>query len=71
MATDALYEERPSRVKRWREASANLVNLECGPFYAVAETVGIGAIYLGLVTDFVSMDQGWHDGHWGRVGCGS
>jgi uridine phosphorylase len=64
--TDALYQERPSQVARWREAGADLVNLECGPFYAVARAVGIRAIYLGLVTDFVSAEQGWRDGYWGR-----
>jgi uridine phosphorylase len=64
--TDALYRERPSRVRRWREQGADLVNLECGPFYTVAASLGIRAIYLGLVTDYVSKEQGWRDGVWGR-----
>ncbi len=64
--TDALYQERPSRVNRWREEGADLVNLETGPFYAVAATLGIQAVYLGLVTDYVSQEQGWQDNLWGR-----
>jgi uridine phosphorylase len=64
--TDALFEERPSKVKGWRESGADYVNLECGPFYAIAATVGIQAIYLGLVTDYVSREQAWREGFWGR-----
>ncbi len=64
--TDALYQERPSRVSRWRAEGADVVNLETGPFYAVAATLGIRAVYLGLVTDYVSEEQGWQDNLWGR-----
>ena len=64
--TDALYQERPSSVACWRQAGADLVNLECGPFYAVARAVGIRAVYLGLVTDHVSAERGWQAKHWGR-----
>jgi uridine phosphorylase len=64
--TDALYQERPSRLDSWREAGADFVNLECGPFYAVAQAKGIRAVYLGLVTDHLSAEQGWRDDHWGR-----
>lgn len=64
--TDALYLERPSKVRRWREQGADFVCLEATPFYAVAAALGMGAIYLGLVTDYVSKEQGWQDGFWGR-----
>jgi uridine phosphorylase len=64
--TDALFQERPSRVQRWREAGASFVNLETAPFYAVAAYRGIRAIYLGLVTDYVGRPQRWQHGFWGR-----
>jgi uridine phosphorylase len=64
--TDALYQERPSRVSRWREEGADVVNLETGPFYAVSAALGIRAVYLGLVTDYVSQEQGWQHDLWGR-----
>jgi uridine phosphorylase len=64
--TDALFEERPSKVRAWREAGADYVNLECGTFYAVAAAVGMQAVYLGLVTDYVSREQPWREGFWGR-----
>jgi uridine phosphorylase len=64
--TDALYQERPSRVRQWRELGADLVNLESGPFYTVAAALGIRAVYLGLVSDYVSKEQGWQDDLWGR-----
>lgn len=64
--TDALYLERPSKIRRWRAEGADLVCLEATPFYAVAAALGMGAIYLGLVTDYLSQEQGWQDGFWGR-----
>jgi uridine phosphorylase len=64
--TDALFQERPSRVQRWREAGASFVNLETAPFYAVAAYRGIRAVYLGLVTDYVGKAKRWQHGFWGR-----
>lgn len=32
----------------------------------MAAALGMGTIYLGLVTDDVSQEQGWQDGFWGR-----
>jgi uridine phosphorylase len=64
--TDALYQESPDRVRRWREAGASFVNLETSPFYAVAAHRGIRAIYLGLVSDYVGDAQGWQHGFWSR-----
>jgi hypothetical protein len=45
---------------------ATFVNLETSPFYAVAAYLGIGAIYLGLVTDYVGDPTGWNHGLWDR-----
>jgi purine-nucleoside phosphorylase len=64
--TDALYQERPSQVQRWREAGASFVNLEKGPFYAVAAYRGVTAVYLALVTDYVGEPRRWRHGFWGQ-----
>jgi uridine phosphorylase len=64
--TDALYQEWPARIRRWREAGASFVNLETSPFYAVAAYRGIRAVYLGLVTDYVGGAKDWQHGLWGR-----
>jgi uridine phosphorylase len=64
--TDALYQERPSRIRQWREAGACFVNLETSPFYAVAAYLGIGAVYLGLVSDYVGGSKDWQHGLWSR-----
>ena len=64
--TDALYQERPSRIQQWREAGASFVNLETSPFYTVAAYLEIRAVYLGLVTDYVGGSKGWQHGLWSR-----
>jgi uridine phosphorylase len=64
--TDALYQEWPDRIRRWREEGAAFVNLETSPFYATAAYCGVRAVYLGLVTDYVGGDQDWEHGFWGR-----
>lgn len=64
--TDALYQEWPARIRQWREASASFVNLETSPFYTVAAYLGIKAVYLGLVTDYVGDASGWRHGFWSR-----
>jgi uridine phosphorylase len=64
--TDALYQEWPDRIRQWREAGATFVNLEASPFHAVAAYREIGAIYLGLVTDYVGEPTAWEHGFWGR-----
>jgi purine-nucleoside phosphorylase len=64
--TDALYQERPSRVRGWREAGASFVNLETAPFYAVSAYLNVRAVYLGLVTDYVGRLDRWQHGFWGR-----
>ncbi len=64
--TDALYQERPSKVRRWREEGAELVCLEAAPFHAVAAALGIRAVYLGLVTDYLSREEGWQPDFWSQ-----
>jgi uridine phosphorylase len=64
--TDALYRETPSRLSQWRSWGADFVNLEAGPFYAVASHLRMRAVYLGLVTDYVASSGKWEDGYWGR-----
>ena len=64
--TDALYQEWPARIRQWREGGATFVNLETSPFYAVAAYLGVSAVYLGLVTDYVGDPKGWQHGLWSR-----
>jgi purine-nucleoside phosphorylase len=64
--TDALYQEWPARIRQWREAGAEFVNLETAPFYTVAAYRGIKAVYLGLVSDYVGDPGGWDHGFWDR-----
>jgi uridine phosphorylase len=64
--TDALYQERPGRIQQWRDAGASFVNLETSPFYAVAAYLGVRAVYLGLVTDYVGDSKDWQHGLWSR-----
>jgi len=64
--TDTLYQEWPARIRQWREAGASFVNLETTPFYAVAAYLGIRAVYIGLVTDYVGDLKGWQHGFWSR-----
>jgi len=59
--TDALYREFPSKVAYWKKKGAKFVNLETGPFYAVARARGIKAVYLSVVSDIVHGQEwsGW------------
>ena len=64
--TDAPYRETPLRLSYWGGWGAEFVNLETGPFYAVASHLEMRSVYLGLVTDYVTSNGEWEDGHWGR-----
>jgi purine-nucleoside phosphorylase len=64
--TDALYRETPAKIRQWRRWGADFVNLEAGPFYAVASHLCMRAVYLGLVTDYVAVDSDWEPGFWSR-----
>jgi purine-nucleoside phosphorylase len=62
LTTDSLYRETPRKVKRWRELGADFINLEVSPFYVVSMVLGIPAIYMGLITDFVG--EPWESTYW-------
>jgi uridine phosphorylase len=51
--TGALYREYPGRVASWREAGADIVNMDTSPFYAASEAVGVEAICFSLITDYI------------------
>ena len=59
--TDAIYREYPSKVASWKRSGARFCNLETSPFYTVARTVGIRAVYLSVVSDNVEKSKwsGW------------
>ena len=59
--TDALYREYPDKVARWRNAGAQVVNMDTAHFYAVSHVVGISAVYAAVVSDCVE-GPAWDDG---------
>ena len=63
--TDAIYREFPSKIAYWRDRGALFVNMESAPFYAVAETLGMQAVYVGYVSDYVGGTQ-WISWDWDR-----
>ncbi len=62
LTTDSLYRETPKKMKNWRRLGADFINLEISPFYVVSNVLGIRAIYVGLITDFVG--EKWDDKYW-------
>ena len=59
--TDALYREYPVKIVTWRQAGADLVNMDTSHFYAVSRATGLAAVYLGVVSDCVEGPI-WEDG---------
>ena len=59
--TDAIYREYPERIARWREAGAEVVNMDVAHFYAVSSVVGMSAVYACVVSDCVEGPT-WDDG---------
>jgi uridine phosphorylase len=59
--TDAIYREVPEKVAAWREAGAEVVNMDTAHFYAVSSVVGISAMYACMVSDCVEGPV-WDDG---------
>jgi uridine phosphorylase len=59
--TDAIYREYPEKVVRWREAGAEIVNMDTAHFYAVSNVVGMSAVYACVVSDCVEGPT-WDDG---------
>ncbi len=51
--TDAIYREYPDRVAKWREAGADVVNMDTSHLYAAAKAVGISTVYACVVSDCV------------------
>jgi len=51
--TDAIYREYPEKVAGWREAGADVVNMDTSHFYAVSRVVGISVVYACVVSDCV------------------
>lgn len=63
LTTDGLYRETPRKIKKWRELGADFINMEISPFYVVSDVLGIKAIYVGLITDYVG--ENWDYKYWG------
>jgi purine-nucleoside phosphorylase len=59
--TDAIYREYPEKVAGWRQAGAQVVNMDTSHFYAVSDVVGIAAVYACVVSDCVEGPV-WDDG---------
>lgn len=59
--TDAIYREYPEKVAQWREAGAEVVNMDTSHFYAVSKVIGISALYACVVSDCVEGAE-WDDG---------
>lgn len=59
--TDALYREYPEKVTGWREAGADIVNMDTAHFYAVSNVVGISPVYACVISDCVEGSV-WDDG---------
>jgi uridine phosphorylase len=59
--TDALYREYPEKIARWRQAGAQVVNMDTSHFCAVSRVVGISSVYACVVSDCVEGPV-WEDG---------
>jgi uridine phosphorylase len=52
---DALYRETPADVYRWLSLGAAAINMETAPLYAVAAVCGVRSLWLGHVSDTLSV----------------
>jgi purine-nucleoside phosphorylase len=59
--TDAIYREYSEKVAVWRQAGAQVVNMDTAHFYAVSQVVGMSAVYACVVSDCVEGPT-WDDG---------
>jgi uridine phosphorylase len=60
--TDAIYREYPEKIEKWREAGADVVNMDTSYLYAISKVLGLSAIYTCVVSDCVdglSWDEGF------------
>ncbi len=62
LTTDSLYRETPKKIENWKQLGVDFINLEISPFYVVCKALGIRAIYVGLITDFVC--EKWESTYW-------
>jgi uridine phosphorylase len=58
---DALYRETPARVRSWRKAGAQVVNMESSALYAAGQACGARCVWIGHVSDRL-LDGPWE--HW-------
>jgi len=54
---DALYRETPDDVRRWLAGGARAINMETVPLYAAAEICQVRSVWLGHVSDSLSLDS--------------
>ena len=66
---DAVYRETTEYVDSLRSAGAQVVNMEAAPFYAAAQTCGLKAVWIGLVSDV--LDGDWRDWYVDQRGMNS
>jgi len=60
VTVDALYRETPADVQRWVGLGAQAVNMETTPLYAAASVCGVRAVWLGHISDTLSVTtQTW------------
>jgi uridine phosphorylase len=52
---DALYRETPADVRRWLSLGATAINMETTPLYAAATVCGVRSLWLGHVSDTLSL----------------
>jgi len=52
---DALYRETPADVRRWLALGAEAINMETAPLYAAAAVCGVRSLWLGHVSDTLSL----------------
>jgi len=57
---DALYRETPADVERWVGLGAQAINMETTPLYAAASVCDVRAVWLGHISDTLSLTtQTW------------
>jgi uridine phosphorylase len=59
--TDAIYREYPEKVAGWRQAGAQVVNMDTSHLYSVGSVLGISCLYACVVSDSVAGSV-WENG---------
>lgn len=54
-AVDALYRETPDDLRRWLGLGVEAINMEISPLYAAAAVCGVRSVWLGHVSDTLSL----------------